>query len=291
VPDPRRLIVFSLILLVAAVGSFACNDATPAGPSPSGATVTGSLVADRSLTGATVAVAGTNLSAFVDASQRFTIRGVPAGDVRLLFSGPALNGAIDLKGVQPFETVALVVRVSGSTVTLESDQRHDDDPSTCPLAGSNVNENLDLVGDCLITGHVNGNIKISNGTLIVDGSVDGNIEHSGSGGVTVGLGGSVDGNIKEKGAGSVIVSGTVNGKIEEEDDGGVLIAGPGHAKGDVIEKGPGDVEVHGLVDGNVEESESGSVVGTGIVKGNVKESGPGGIAPGLTVNGNREDNS
>jgi cytoskeletal protein CcmA (bactofilin family) len=302
VPQTRRLMLFILPLLVAAAGSLACSGANPAGPSPSGATIAGSFVADRAMSGVTVAVSGTKLGAAIGASQRFTIRGVPAGAVRLLFRGAALNGAIDLKRVEPSETIELVVRVNGSTVALDSEQRRRedddddadddndaddaDDAGPCPLAGAN--KDLDLVGDCTITGHVNGNIEISNGTLIVDGSVDGNIEQSGVGGVTVRLGGFVNGNVKEAGTDGVTIGGTVNGKIEEEGGGDVVISGPGYVKGDVIEKGLGDVEVNGTVDGNVEESEAGSVVGTGTLKGNVKESGPGSIAPGVTVNGKRE---
>jgi cytoskeletal protein CcmA (bactofilin family) len=295
----RRLTLLVLLLLAAAAGPFsvACN---PAGPSPPGATISGSLVADRSMFGVTVTVAGTNLGATVGASHRFTIRGVHAGEVRLVFRGSGVNGAIDLRDVRPSEAIEVVVHVVGSTVALASEQRNDDsddddgddddgdDPGSCPLAGANVNTNLDLVGDCTITGHVNGNIKISNGTLVVGGSVDGNIEQFGSGGVTVVPGGFVNGNVKEIGNGSVTVGGKVNGKLEEEGDGDIVISGSGYVKGDVIEKGVGDVVVNGTVDGNVEESEAGSVLGTGVVNGNVKESGSGGIDPALTVKGNRE---
>ena len=179
-------------------------------------------------------------------------------------------------------------QADGSILAGKIDIEDDDAPAACPLVAANVNRDLELVGDCTITGRVNGNIRIPNGTLIVNGTVDGNIDQSGVGGVTVGLGGFVNGNVKEKGIGGVTVNGTVDGKVEEEDAGDVLISGPGNVDGDVIEKGLGDVEVHGTVDGNVEESEDGSVMGTGFVKGNVKESGPGGIAPGLRVNGNRE---
>jgi cytoskeletal protein CcmA (bactofilin family) len=294
----RRLTL--LLLLAAAAASFpaACSNANSAGPSLPGATINGSLVASRSMSGVTVTVSGTGLSATVGASQRFTLREVPAGEVRLLFRGPALNGAIDLTDVRPSEAIDVVVHVNGSTVALTSEQRNGDgaggggsggsNGSLCPPAGANVNGNLDLVGDCTITGHVNGNIKISNGTLIVAGSVGGNIEHFGSGGVTVVLGGFVNGNVKEIGNGSVMVDGKVDGKIEEEGDGDIVISGSGHVKGDVIEKGFGDVVVNGTVDGNVEESEAGSVLGTGLVDGNVKESGPGGIDPALTVKGKRE---
>ena len=105
-PHTRRVILFILLLLAAATGSSACNDSNPAEPSPaSGATVTGSLVADRAMSGVTVSVSGTNLGAAIGSSQRFTIREVPAGAVRLLFRGAGINGTIDLNGVQPSETI------------------------------------------------------------------------------------------------------------------------------------------------------------------------------------------
>ena len=295
-PHARRPILFNLFLLAAAAGSVACDNSNPAGPSATaaGATITGSLVGDRAMSGVTVAVSGTNLGASVGPTQRFTIREVPSGTVRLLFKGPGLNGGLDLNGVQPADTIELIVRVHGSTVALDSEQRRRDDDNgggggaTCPIAGANVNGNLDLVGDCTITGRVNGNVKISNGTLTLDGGVNGNVEQSGIGGVTVRLGGFVNGNVIEKGAGGVTVGGTVNGKVEEADEGDVVISVAGTVS-EVVEKGFGDVEVNGTVTGNVEENEVGSVLGTGTVNGNVKESGPGLIAPGLTVKGNREE--
>jgi cytoskeletal protein CcmA (bactofilin family) len=314
----RHLTLCILPLLAAAAGLFsaACTDANPAGPSQPGATINGSLVANRVMSGVTVTVSGTNVGTTVGASQRFTLREVPAGDVRLLFKGPAVSGAVDLKGVRSSEAIEVVVHVIGSTVALTSEERNGDaddddgddgdgaegggtggggggsgDRGSCPPAGAN--RNLDLVGSCTINGHLNGNIKISNGTLTVgaSGSVDGNIEQFGTGGVTVLPGGFVNGNIKEIGDGSVMVSGGMNGKIEEEGEGGIEISGSGHVRGDVIEKGAGDVVVNGRVDGNVEESEAGSVLGSGVVDGNVKESGPGGIDSGLTVKGKREATS
>ena len=453
-PHTRRLILLILLipfLVAAAAGSSACSNANPAGPSPSsaGATITGSLVAERTLSGVTVAVSGTKLGAMVGTSQEFTISDVPSGTVRLMFRGPDLNGAIDLTGVQPADTIELVVRVNGSAVVLDSEHRRRkdddddaavkfdgvltsrtgtpptlvltvggrtvrtnasttvrkdgqvatfdalvvgarlavagtretdgsvlarrieiqgddgdadvkfdgvltsragapptlvltvagrtvrtdastvvrrdgrlatlnalvvgqrlavagtretdgsvlaerieiqdrDDADPCGPEGGEVNRNLDLVGDCTITGRVNGNIRISNGTLIVEGVVNGNVEQSGTGGVTVRFGAFVNGNVIENGTGGVTVGGTVTGKVEEADEGDVVISVAGSVS-EVVEKGFGDVEVNGTVTGNVEENDIGSVLGTGFVNGNVKESGPGFIAPGLRVKGNREE--
>lgn len=124
----RSVIVLFALFVSVAAGSAACSNSNPAGPSTSGATINGSLIADRAMSGVTVSVSGTNLGAAVGSSQQFTIHEVPAGSVRLLFRGPALNGAIDLSGVRDADTIEVRVRVNGSSVSLESEnRRHDDD--------------------------------------------------------------------------------------------------------------------------------------------------------------------
>jgi hypothetical protein len=122
----NRLALLPVAVLATAIAS-ACSNTNSAGPSPpAGATITGSLVSDRTMSGVTVNVSGTSLGASIN-DNRFTIRDVPSGSVRLLFRGPSLNGAIDLQSVQPSQLIELVVRVRGSGVALEGEKRRRDD--------------------------------------------------------------------------------------------------------------------------------------------------------------------
>jgi hypothetical protein len=87
--------------------------------------------------------------------------------------------------------------------------------------------------DVTITGTVNGNVTMKNGTLTITGTVEGAVTQKKGGSVIV-AGGVVTGRVKERGAGDVRVL-----------DGGVVY-------GDVIEKGEGELEVNGsAVMGNV----------------------------------------
>ena len=103
---------------------------TPAGPM---ATITGSVqgaaanaVVARSggpaLTGVTVTVVGTSISVSVDVAGRFTLLNVPPGDGQLQLSGSA-NGTLPISSVQPLETIDLVVMVSGSAASIDSQVR------------------------------------------------------------------------------------------------------------------------------------------------------------------------
>jgi hypothetical protein len=94
------------------------------------ATITGSVQGASSsltafsggaaLTGVTVTVVGTSISASVDAGGRFTLVNVPPGDVQLQLSGGGANSTVLVGSVQASQTVDLVVTVSGSTASIDS---------------------------------------------------------------------------------------------------------------------------------------------------------------------------
>ena len=79
-----------------------------------------------------VRVVGTALEAAADPSGRFTLEGVPPGDVQLHFGGSGINATLTLPSVQAEQTVIIVVVLTGNGATLESDSRNgsvDDDDS------------------------------------------------------------------------------------------------------------------------------------------------------------------
>jgi hypothetical protein len=95
-----------------------------AGSGSSGLNSAGSTVAAVTVPpGLTVSVAGTTLTAAVDAAGAFTLRGVPPGNVQLNFSSPSTSGTVGLSDVRSSETIDIAVSVTGATVTLESQAR------------------------------------------------------------------------------------------------------------------------------------------------------------------------
>jgi hypothetical protein len=139
----RRPAAFFLVyaLLAAACGS----NSNPASPSESanpggasGATISGAIVsagsgastmgvqaaAPQAMSGLTVTVAGTNVSANVDNSDRFVLRGIPAGNVQLQFSAPGFAAGLGIADVRTAEAITLTVSLAGaSSVVLESQRR------------------------------------------------------------------------------------------------------------------------------------------------------------------------
>ena len=117
---------------------------------------------------------------------------------------------------------------------------------------SDYDGDLVLSGDWTITGRVNGNVKISEGTLTVTGWVDGSIDQYGRGSVVILRGAHVNGNIYEKDDGDVVVSGYVEGNVEESGDGSVEITAGGEVEGNVFERDKGTVKNAGYVSGNID---------------------------------------
>jgi hypothetical protein len=69
-----------------------------------------------------VSIVGTSISSGLDGAGRFNLKNVPAGDLQLQFSGP-ISATLPVDGVQPTETISMVISISGSSVTLESEAR------------------------------------------------------------------------------------------------------------------------------------------------------------------------
>jgi hypothetical protein len=73
--------------------------------------------------GLVVTVVGTTISSGVDASDRFTLTGVPPGDIDLKFSGAGVDSTVRLSQVLPAQSVSLVVNITGTAVVVDSEIR------------------------------------------------------------------------------------------------------------------------------------------------------------------------
>jgi hypothetical protein len=100
----------------AADGNSAIISGSVRAGSPLLAASTGSAVP-----GLVVTVVGTTISSGVDAADRFTLTGVPPGNIQLRFSGAGIDSTVSLSQVLPAQTVSLVVNVAGTTVVVESE--------------------------------------------------------------------------------------------------------------------------------------------------------------------------
>ncbi len=138
--QPRLSLTLALMLCAAACGGARSpvapeSTATPpsgAGAAPGGATIAGSVRSGGSpltsagsgaaMTGLVVTIAGTSISSGLDAAGRFSLAGVPPGDVQLQFSGP-VSATLPVNEVQPSETITMVVSVTPSSVVVESQLR------------------------------------------------------------------------------------------------------------------------------------------------------------------------
>lgn len=92
----------------------------PSNPGSGSATITGAV---HGALPSAVAVAGTTVTAPVDASGRFALANVPAGDVQLQLTGPGANAVLPVAAVQPSQVIDLVVSMAGSTAEIESQVR------------------------------------------------------------------------------------------------------------------------------------------------------------------------
>lgn len=132
-----------IIIAILAAGAAACGKNAPTSPSNSapapttpgasaGATISGTVQSGAStlathsgvsLTGVTVTVVGTAISTNVDGAGHFSLSSVPAGDVQLRFTGAA-DATLPVGAVEATETVDLVINVSGSSASIESEVRN-----------------------------------------------------------------------------------------------------------------------------------------------------------------------
>lgn len=129
-----RLTALALTLLLAGCAGTKSPVGPAETPAPAGntAVVSGSVRSGSPLlsasTGAAVAglvvtVVGTNISSGVDAAGRFTLTGVPAGDVQLKFTGPGVDATVRLSQVLAAQTVTLSVNVTATGVVVEAEVR------------------------------------------------------------------------------------------------------------------------------------------------------------------------
>ena len=162
-----------LIALLAAAVAAGCGGSSGSPTSPSaggaaGATISGSVRSGAgilaastggALAGVTVTVEGTGIRSGVDAAGRFSLSGVPGGPVQLRFSGPGVDATLPLSPIQGAPTIELVVSLTSTSATLESERRS-------------------ATGDVEIEGRVeslppttaDGAFKVSGVTVITNGS-------------------------------------------------------------------------------------------------------------------------
>ena len=75
------------------------------------------------LAGVTVSVVGTSISSVADAAGRFTLANVSPGSVQLQLTGGGANAMVTLSPVAAQQTIDVVLAVSGSSATVESEVR------------------------------------------------------------------------------------------------------------------------------------------------------------------------
>ena len=100
--------------------------------------------------GMTVPVAGTSISATVDAAGHFILQDVPSGDVTLAFTGSGIDARLIIKGVQAHDQIRITVNVSGNAARLEENE-HDDDVGT-ELEGRVVSTNCGANPQTIVVG-------------------------------------------------------------------------------------------------------------------------------------------
>lgn len=138
----RLSILCSCLTLSFAAGCGGSSPTAPSDPAPStGAVISGrltggqessglqkvsgagSLQATSAFAGFTVRVMGTSLSAIVGATGAFEIPGVPAGNLRLQFTGGAVNATADLADVRDGQYIEIQVVVSGTSASITGEAR------------------------------------------------------------------------------------------------------------------------------------------------------------------------
>jgi hypothetical protein len=113
----------------ATIGGFVSGGAAPV------ATLAG-LRTLGAVSGVTVAVVGTDLSATADAAGRFQIAGVPPGDVRLRFGDTSRNDTVVLSNVSEDERIEIEVSIGNGPATIVSEVRSRGKIVLCHLTGT-----------------------------------------------------------------------------------------------------------------------------------------------------------
>jgi hypothetical protein len=132
------------------------------GPGPT-ATITGSV----QVAGVTVTVVGTSLASSVDAAGRFMLINVPPGDVSLQLTGGGANATVTLGAVQAAQSIDLVVMVTGSSASIDSQVKSG--AGEAELEGRV--ESLPPTMAALTFRAAGRTVRTDSGTRFVDGSV------------------------------------------------------------------------------------------------------------------------
>jgi hypothetical protein len=127
------VIGFAVLLAACSKTGSSTSPTSPASAVTSGATIAGSVLGGGSSSttqsstggGITVTVVGTNVMAPLDSGGHFTLTGVPGGDVQLHFSGSTTNATLTVSSVQSTDNFTITVTLNGTSATLNSDSRHD----------------------------------------------------------------------------------------------------------------------------------------------------------------------
>jgi len=129
-------------IIAATISVAACADSNPSSPTSANAvTINGNVVASsgsQEASGASaqtsslaatapaglrVSVAGSNISALVDAAGHFSLKNVPPGRVDLQFTSNGGTALLSLTDLQTGQTITIAVILSGAAATLESESR------------------------------------------------------------------------------------------------------------------------------------------------------------------------
>ena len=143
----KRVVILSALASLAALAAACAGGGTASVSSPSassfpgsssgpGATITGTIAAPVTThafttlganTGLTVTITGTGVSSAVDGSGRFTLSGVPPGDIDLHISGGGSDAHVRVSGVTDHEHITVTLTVNGSSAMVEDSERDEDD--------------------------------------------------------------------------------------------------------------------------------------------------------------------
>jgi hypothetical protein len=140
---PRSVLAIWLVVLAVVV--VGCNRSSnpaapvdpassltgPSSPPTSGATIVGTVLgglasarsADSTGGSMTVTVVGTNITVTVGAGGKFTIHGVPSGDITLKFHGVGGDANVQVTQVTEGETITITITIQGTMATTETETR------------------------------------------------------------------------------------------------------------------------------------------------------------------------
>ena len=170
-----RTLARGAVLLFAAV-AVSCSS-NPSAPSSTAASISGTVrlsTAARAATNAggtslamitlKVGVKGTSVGTSTNSNGQFTLNGVPAGNVTLVFQGDGVNAQLPLGTLQPGDRVTITVSVNGSNATLEDREDDHDDENENEQNGHEVEGAISGLGStigCPTLSFTIGNITVN----------------------------------------------------------------------------------------------------------------------------------